>query len=323
MRVRVIGAGVTGLAVATELVSAGVDVDVFDRGPSLGRDASSWLAGGMLAPFCEGEAAPSVITVAGCNAADWWQAHVPDVQRQGTLVVAAGRDEADLARFARLTQHHDALSPTQIDALEPSLAGRFRRGLYFRDEAHLDPRRALCALHDGLRDKGVRFHFGQDGRGHSGLSIDCRGWAARDVLPELRPVKGEMIVLHSADITLSRPVRLLHPRLPLYVVPRGEGRFMIGATMLESSDRHRVSARAVAGLINAAYSLHPAFGDAELVEYGADIRPAFPDNTPRIQRIGDTIHVNGVFRHGFLLAPDLARKVRQMVLPDLQTGDPR
>jgi glycine oxidase len=321
MRVRVIGAGVTGLAVAIELASAGVEVDVFDRGASLGRDASSWLAGGMLAPFCEGEAAPEVLTVAGRSAADWWQAHVPDVHRRGTLVLAAARDGADLARFARLTQQHDTVTEAQIDTLEPALAGRFRRGLFFRDEAHLDPRRALCALHDGLRDKRVRFHFGKDGLGQNGVSIDCRGWAAHDVLPDLRPVKGEMIVLRSADITLSRPVRLLHPRLPLYVVPRGDGRFMIGATMLESSDRHRVSARAVAGLINAAYSLHPAFGEAELVEYGADIRPAFPNNIPRIQRIGDTIHVNGVFRHGFLLAPDLARKVRQMVLPDTQTGD--
>src|SRR5690606_23618949 len=132
-----------------------------------------------------------------------------------------------------------------------------------------------------------------------------RGLAARDTLPELRGVKGEMALLRSSEIRLSRPIRLLHPRFPLYVVPRADGLFMLGATQIESDDRRR-SVRSALELLSAAYALHPAFGEAELVEIGVDARPAFPDNQPRLQRQGDTIHVNGLFRHGFLLAPALA-----------------
>ncbi len=110
----------------------------------------------------------------------------------------------------------------------------------------------------------------------SGFVVDCRGLAARDALPDLRGVRGEMVVVRTHDISLSRPVRLLHPRIPLYIVPRGDGVFMIGATMIESEERRAVSVRSAVELLNAAYTLHPAFGEAEIVELGADLRPAFP-----------------------------------------------
>ena len=76
--------------------------------------------------------------------------------------------------------------------------------------------------------------------------------------------------------------------------------------MIESGDRSGVSARSAIELLSAAYALHPAFGEAEIVETGADLRPAFPNNMPRIRREGRTIFVNGLYRHGFLLAPALA-----------------
>ena len=88
---------------------------------------------------------------------------------------------------------------------------------------------------------------------------------------------------------------------------------MIGATMIESEERGRVTARSVVELLNAAYTLHPAFAEAEILELGCDVRPAFPDNLPRIRRRGDTVLVNGLFRHGFLLAPALARRAASVV----------
>ena len=125
-------------------------------------------------------------------------------------------------------------------------------------------------------------------------------------LPDLRGVRGEMVVVRSPDVSLQRPVRMLHPRMPLYIVPRGNGLFMIGATMIESERRGPVSVRSAVELLNAAYALHPAFGEAEIVELGADLRPAFPDNLPRIAIDGERIGVNGLYRHGFLIAPALA-----------------
>jgi glycine oxidase len=147
-------------------------------------------------------------------------------------------------------------------------------------------------------------------------TLDCRGLAARDALPNLRGVKGEMLVLETHEIALSRPVRLLHPRWPIYVVPRGGGRFMLGATMIESERAGHVTARSAMELLNAAYALHPAFAEAEIIEFGSDLRPAFPDNLPRIRKDGRRLYINGLFRHGFLLAPALARMAAEIVFDD-------
>jgi glycine oxidase len=121
-------------------------------------------------------------------------------------------------------------------------------------------------------------------------------------------------VLHCPEIALQRPVRLLHPRIPLYIVPRGDGIYMLGATQIEASARSRATVRSVLELLTAAYALHPAFGEAELVEIGVDARPAFADNLPRIRRRGSTVFLNGLFRHGFLLAPAMARMAADMLL---------
>ncbi len=98
----------------------------------------------------------------------------------------------------------------------------------------------------------------------AGKILDCRGIAARDQQPDLRPVRGEMLMVHAPELTLSRPVRLLHPRFPCYIVPRGAGAYMIGATMVESGRSGPITARAVMELLSAAYTLHPAFAEAEV-----------------------------------------------------------
>lgn len=313
----VLGAGVAGLSVAAELADRGVRVTLIDRAGGPGPQACSWWAGGMLAPFCEGESAEEPVVRLGQEAAAWWQRQAGGVQRRGTLVVALGRDRGELDRFSRRTTGHRTVGPEEIAALEPDLAGRFARALHFADEAHLDPRATLAALRARLAARGVAVEV-RDTADGAGPVFDCRGLAARDTLGDLRGVKGEMLVLRCPDVALTRPVRLLHPRIPLYIVPRGDGVYMLGATMIESGERGRVTARSLLEMLTAAYALHPAFGEAEVLEIGVDARPAFRDNLPRIRRRGATIHVNGLYRHGFLLAPAMAR-----MAADLVTGGPR
>ena len=315
--VEVHGAGVAGLCVATAIVERGGRVTLRDRHPVPGAHACSWWAGGMLAPDCESETADEAVVRFGREAAAWWQARTDAVTSTGTLVLTAARDVGELQRFARRTRNHRTVDQEAIDVLEPDLAGRFRRGLYFPDEAHLAPRKALHTLVRRLRDHGVMTQPADDGPPQQALdgliSIDCRGLEARDVLSDLRGVKGEMLLLRCRDIGLRRPIRLLHPRIPLYVVPHGDDVYMLGATMIEASDRERITARSLLELLSAAYALHPAFGEAEVLEIGVDARPAFPDNCPRIVRDGHALYVNGLFRHGFLLAPALSRMVTDLV----------
>lgn len=314
----VLGAGVTGLAVATELARRGARPRLVDPAGTPGRHGCSWWAGGMLAPFCEGETADEVVVRLGQQAADWWQDAGARVTRRGSLVVATGRDQAELLRFARRTTHHASLDATALAETEPALAGRFQRALIFGDEAHLAPRQALGALVAGLARRGIAVETRQPADAPEAVVIDCRGLAARDRLPDLRGVRGEMAVLRAPDVTLGRPVRLLHPRHPLYVVPRGDGIYMLGATQIETAHRGPATLRSVVEMLSAAYALDPGFAEAEVLELGADARPAFPDNLPRIRRHGRRIHVNGLYRHGFLLAPALARMVAALVLDGIK-----
>ncbi len=299
------------------------------EGPGLG---CSHLAGGMLAPWCEaGEGAEPCVVDLGVESLHFWTEAAPVALTRGSLVVAPARDQPELARFARRTHAFQRLDSAGVAALEPDLAGRFEQALFFHGEAHLDPRAALTALAARLAEFAkVALHYGVDANtlpNDADWTIDCRGLDARDKLPDLRGVKGEMLVLATSDVTLARPVRLLHPRHPAYVVPRGDGRFMIGATMIENDEPGRITARGMLELLGAAYSIHPAFAEAEIIETGAGVRPAYPDNLPRLRVIGRTILINGLYRHGFLLAPALARRVVQLALegaqfPEVMDADP-
>jgi glycine oxidase len=304
--VAVIGAGVAGLTASLALAERGARVVLYERSATLGAQACSWMAGGMLAPYCERDGSEPRVSERGMAALGWWPRHVPGVTRGGSLVVVAPRDRADLARFAARTERHEALDADALAALEPDLAGRFGQALWFADEAHLDPRHALEALALALRRLGGRLEMDADVRCDDFADrpvIDCRGLGARDALPSLRAVRGEMILLRSRDIRLHRPVRLLHPRTPVYVIPRADGLLMLGATSIESEHAGPVSARSAMELLNAAYLLHPALADAEIVELGVGLRPAFPDNLPAVVRDGQVLRFNGLYRHGFLLSP--------------------
>ena len=313
MRILVKGAGVAGLTVAHELVRRGAEITISDPGRNFSR-AASWLAGGMLAPWCERESADEAVLERGRDSADRWDAILPGrVLRNGTLVVAPNRDQNELKRFASRTTGYRWIEEREIATLEPSLAGRFRHALLFPQEAHLNPREVLQLLKNDLLAKGANFIEGLADDGDFTEIVDCTGAARVGESRELRGVRGEMLYLQTQEVALSRPVRLLHPRFPVYIVPRGEGLFMVGATMIETDSNGPITARSLMELLNAAYALHPAFADAAIVETGAGIRPAFPDNLPRVTRQGKTILINGFYRHGFLLAPAMAAEAADLI----------
>ena len=311
--VNVLGAGIAGTWQALLFAKAGCQVAVYERGDASMIQSTSHWAGGMLAPFCESETAEPVITRLGLRSLDLWREVLPQTRFNGSLVVAHSRDRADFERFARLTDGHKRLGREEIAALEPALDGRFSEALFFPQEGHVDPRQVLPALHDVLRSAGVPIAFNVQARDPDGVVIDCRGLAARDSCPELRGVKGEIVILESDEVVLLRPVRLIHPRWSIYIVPRAGNRFLIGATSIECEDV-RVSVRSALELLTAAYSVHTAFGEARIVEIGAGLRPAFPDNRPRVAVDDKRITVNGLYRHGFLLAPALAEATVAHVL---------
>ena len=207
----------------------------------------------MIAPWCEAEAADGQVRDLGLEALSFWTRDVPVATR--ARAVSSWRRPATCRTCGaspRRTDHHETLDADALATLEPDLAGRFTSALYFSDEMHLEPRRAVAALGEALGAlPNVTIRYDVVAPAHADndcdWTIDARGLAARDRLPDLRGVKGEMVVLHTRDVRLARPVRLVHPRTPMYVVPRPDGLFMVGATMIENEEPGRVTGARHAG----------------------------------------------------------------------------
>src|ERR1700712_912394 len=205
--VSVIGAGIAGAWQALLFAQAGRAVTLHERGDHGMTQATSHWAGGMLAPYCEREVSEPVITRLGIRSLDLWREHFPHTPFNGSLVVSHPRDRADFERFAKRTTGHRRLDTDGVNGLEPSLEGRFRDALFFPDEGHVEPRRVLPQLHAAIKAAGSAIAFNSEATPADcdGIVVDCRGLGARDACPELRGVKGEMIVVESDEIELSRP----------------------------------------------------------------------------------------------------------------------
>lgn len=309
------GAGIMGLMAAHSLKNALPDanITIFD---SKGFPASnaSYMAGGMLAPYAEIEHMDMDWVNAGLASIDIWQNTPLDTgfSKQGSLLITHNEDRHILERF-KTHLPNDAQTPVNAQEMEPALHERFQSGILIESEAHLDPHKTMQSLCRWLSDNGVNMIKSTEKPESADWIIDCRGMNAEET--GIRGVKGETLLVRNPEFELSRPVRLMHPRYPLYIIPRGHGVFMIGATVIESADNENVSLRSSMELMSALYALHPSFGEAEIIELKAGIRPSYPDNLPRIRIDEDnkTISCNGLFRHGYLLAPVMAQCVAEHI----------
>lgn len=323
IKINVIGAGIFGLWQAYRLAKAGYSVHLFDQNKTPFVSASSYLAGAMLAPFCESEASQSELIPFAIKSMDLWSDGPCEFHRNGTLIVAPPRDRVELTGFAKRTIGHRLIKSEEIAQLEEPLAGRFENALYYENEGHLAPRPAMQDLLCAIEGLGGNVHFDHnDSLPAADFTIDTRGMGAKVDLKALgrplRPVRGEMAVVHMPDLKLTRPIRMLHPRMPSYIVPWPDDHYMIGATVIESDDAGPVSLRSGLELLGSAFTVHPAFGEAKIIEFNAGPRPSLSDNLPKIILDGTHIFVNGAYRHGFLLAPLLA----DFVLAHIENNEP-
>jgi glycine oxidase len=321
LRIDIVGAGIFGVWQALTLARAGHAVRLIDTAAEPFAAAQSRFAGAMLAPWCESETSGPHVVPLGIEGLALWRQVYPSLVNAGTLVVAAPRDRSELARFDRVTEGHERIGAERLAVLEPDLAGRFAEALYYPDEAHMATPHALAFLLDAARAAGATTDFGPDVAASKSAEriVDTRGFGARADIKDLRGVRGERLLIRSRDVGLHRPVRLVHPRHPLYVVPWGDGLHLVGATVIESDDASAMTVRSALELLGSAYALHPGFGEAEILEISGGVRPSLPDNMPRARVEGRVIRVNGAWRHGFLLAPVLAAAVARY----LSTGEAR
>ena len=339
MHIGIAGAGLLGRLLALELSSKGHHVEVFDpardAGPreTSGTQAAAWTAAGMLSPVAELDRGNEDVFRLGLRSCALWPSiaqaiGVPGVCHfDGSLLVAHRSDAGAAQRLVGLlearadAQHQpEALSVEALTALEASVHGPSLAWL-LPCEGYVEVHNTLHALHAQATRQGVQWHWGctvrradagvlevGDAAGseveHFDHVFDVRGIGARPQLP-MRGVRGEIFLLHAPEVTLSRPLRLMHPRHSVYIVPRPDRYFVVGASEIESEDRSSVSLRSTLELLSAAHSAIPALSEARIVHTESNLRPALPDNLPLLERTSGCTRINGLYRHGWLLAPAL------------------
>ena len=327
----VVGGGLLGRLLAWRLARTGLHVELYDAASSRGESSAAWAAAGMITPTAEAvDTDPELVLMGRHSLTLWpkWLARLPNrvfFRDTGTLLVWHREDIGEARHFEKMLSAHSAgTQPRRVDAtelqqLEPALSASFQQALYLPGEAQLDNRELLMALAAGLEDAGARCYWqtvvGDDALPDAEVVLDCRGMGARRDWPQLRGVRGEIVRLDAPEVELSHMLRLLHPRYAVYVVPRAEGRLVVGATSIESDDRSPISVRGALELLSSAYSMLPALAEARILEFATQVRPALPDNRPALSydHPRRVLRVNGLYRHGFLLSPTVVEEVMALL----------
>lgn len=333
LSIGIAGAGLLGRLLAWRLAREGHRVSVFDPAPGAaptfdGQQAAGYTAAGMLSPLAELDNSSAEVAAWGWRSIALWRDTAATLQAQphfaerGSLLLAhrsdAGAAQRVLARLATAapgTPQAQALSATALGELEPALQGAAHAWL-LPGEGQIDCVTTMQALLDEA--PGVRWHwqrtvtdvrpgaldFDRTASQRFDLVFDVRGTGGRPALP-VRGVRGEIVWLHAPGHGLTRPVRLLHPRHRVYLVPRPGDVLLLGASEIESEDRSPVSLKTAVELMSAAHSVLPALAEARILRLDVNLRPALPDHAPRTEIAPGMVRINGLFRHGWLLAPAL------------------
>lgn len=350
LHVGIAGAGLAGRTLAWRLLRAGCRISLFDVRPRGDLSSASQTAAAMLSPLAELAVSDAAVFALGQRSLALWPQWIAELaqegqsapvyfRQEGTLVVAHGPDQSSLEHFTRLLQHKlpdscraqlQVLDAAALAHQEPALAGRFGAGLFLAGEGQLANDQWLAALATELDRLGVRWHEGQavtrveagriqcaDGVHDVDIAVDTRGVGSQAQWPAYQPlrgVRGEVLRVSCPGVVLRRPVRLMHPRYQLYVAPRPDHQFVVGATELESEDAGPMTLRSTLELGSALHSLHPAFGEARVLRLSAALRPALDDHQPVVTLRDGVWHLNGLYRHGYLCAPALVETLVHQLL---------
>ncbi len=334
MNIAIVGAGLVGRVLALNLLAQGHTLTLFDEDATNGERAAGMTAAGMLAAFAELETAESVIFEHGKRSIELWLPLLKSIgieeayQLKGSIITAHPQDYSELDHFiatlkSKVAEAKDIqlLDKAGIVALEPDLE-QHNKAFYIPHEGQVDAQLFMRTSSKYLLEhKDVTWHsetkvdavlegevlFNDQNQTFDWV-FDSRGLGANNQIEGLRGVRGEVIWIDAPEVNITRPTRMLHPRYKIYIVPRANNRYVIGATEIESEDRSEVSVRSSLELLSALYSMHTGFAEARIVRMLTNCRPALKDNLPNIEQSKKLTRINGLYRHGYLLAPAIVEK---------------
>jgi glycine oxidase len=329
MHIGIAGVGLVGRVLALNLLRLGHTLTLFDEDTAYGDKAAGMTAAGMLAIFAELESAESVIFEHGKRSISLWPALLEQIgiadafQQEGSIITAHPQDYGELDHFIDTLKSKveeaseiELLDKRELTALEPDLE-QHAKAFFIPQEGQVDAQRFMKASSDYLlAHPKVTWHQEQKVMDVSIGSIfvanevkkfnwvfDTRGLGASEQVEHLRGVRGEVFWLDAPEVNITRPTRMLHPRYKIYIVPRPNNRYIIGATEIESEDKSPMSVRSSLELLSAVYSMHSGFAEARIVNMVTNCRPTLRDNLPTIIQDKKLTRINGLYRHGYLLAP--------------------
>ncbi len=329
MHIAIAGVGLVGRVLALNLLQQGHTLTLFDEDRAYGDNAAGMTAAGMLAVFAELESAESVIFEHGKRSIALWPALLEQLdildayQQEGSIITAHPQDYSELDHFIETLKSKveeaseiALLDKAGITALEPDLE-QHSKAFFIPHEGQVDAQRFMKVSSDYLlAHPNVTWHqeikVDEVREGEicfAGVCepydwvFDARGLGAQDEVDNLRGVRGEVFWLDAPEVNISRPTRMLHPRYKIYIVPRPNNRYIIGATEIESEDKSPMSVRSSLELLSAVYSMHSGFAEARIVNMVTNCRPTLKDNLPAITQSEKLTRINGLYRHGYLLAP--------------------
>jgi glycine oxidase len=338
MNIAIAGAGLVGRVLALNLLQkGGYTITLYDSDTAYGEEAAGITAAGMLAVFAELESAESVIFDIGQYSMKLWPSILEQLgigesfQQEGSIITAHPQDTNELEHFITTLQSKvpeaskiKALNQEQIIALEPDLE-QHHKGFFLPHEGQVDAQVFMQTSSNYLlAHPNVTWHqkVAVEKLENGAVIIngkqqcydwvfDCRGLGAKVEMPDLRGVRGEVFWLEAPEVNITRPTRMLHPRYKIYIVPRPNHRYIIGATEIESEDKSPMSVRSSLELLSAVYSMHTGFAEARVLKTTTNCRPSFTNNLPRIEQSDKLTRINGLYRHGYLMAPAIVEQALQ------------
>ncbi|MFZ9035887.1 MAG: FAD-dependent oxidoreductase [Francisellaceae bacterium] len=342
MKIAIIGAGVLGRLLAMTLLApseAEIKLSVYDRAPDLrGMGSSGLSAAGMVAPVCELLERNGELYRRGVISQGLWS----DIDKRlgggiysvpGTVILAHYKDRAELDYAETMIK---SFCPDTNEIKRSDIAGLNVFGI--NADKHLC-RDYLSVAREGAIDVPAFFaasanwllnHPAIDCRLSCDIKatdleklrrdydwvIDCRGLGAKDSLAGLYGVRGEAIEVYAPEVDIKKIIRLCHPRHPLYIVPRANHHYYIGATVIHGEDGSAISVKSMMELLSGLSLIDSGFLEARVISTKTGLRPTLPSGMPSIIKNGRLIHINGLYRHGYLLTPAIC----QELVADIKEG---
>lgn len=318
MYVAVVGCGLLGRLTALACITRGWKVCVIDKNRLTDETSCSFSAGGMLSPYCEAPLLSTASQALYQNVFEQWRLILKQMgakvtlNRGGTRLTSHPRERNIIQHeLARIKQH--CITPLRYETCSG--------GFHLEGEGYIDNqawlhestvylRRHCDAIIEDNEISRVddRVIHLSNRKPVFDLVFDTRGIGSANTSTGLRGVSGETLLVHAPDVQLAHTVRYYHPRYPLYIVPRPNQHYILGATEIQSDEIRGMSVRSALTLLSMACAVDARFQEAVIVKHYYGVRPTFDDGQPSIQINRRIIRINGAYRHGYLIGPGLVEK---------------